>query len=171
MVGGMEGEEFSRGQLSGGLISSGAVILRSNCPSSGRNHPWDNYLGGNFPQGYLSGKQNFIFLLSFFRLEKLFVLENQFNAFWPQKGMLKLILRIFRVTLKFSIAIVSRFSEFAEAAWENTFFTEQNRAGLQNAIGLKITKCGRAISRIAIAFGLQSATKILKLHCKVRWDY
>ena len=45
------------GEKSGGLISSGAVILLSNCPSSGRNHPWGNYPGDNFPQGNLSGKQ------------------------------------------------------------------------------------------------------------------
>ena len=37
-------------------------------------------------------------------------------------------------------------------------------------IGLEITKYDRAGLQIAIGFGLQSAIKIKKMDCKMRWD-
>ena len=46
-----------REQFSAGQLSSGAVILRDNCPGGnhpGGNYPEGNYLGGNFPRGELS---------------------------------------------------------------------------------------------------------------------
>ena len=45
--------QSSRGYLSGGQYSSGAIILGGNC--SRGNHPGGNCPGGNFPRGQLFG--------------------------------------------------------------------------------------------------------------------